>query len=247
MTKIREGSPNKNDREKEQFPPETIGCPRRSEEREDDLNIRARLFREDNMYFRMQDFALAEGLTETCRALRYISERHAGQFRRSGKYAPEKVPYINHPLLMACQAHAFGIRDDSLLAAILLHDVVEDTGVETENIPFGSEVKEIVRLVSFRVPDGETWEQAKKEYYERIAKNGKACVVKIIDRCNNLSTMAGSFTRRRMIEYIQETENYVLPLTEILKNNYPEYGDLAFLVKYQIISLLETVKNLIHE
>ena len=148
---------------------------------------------------------------------------------------------------MACQTHAFGIRDDSLLAATLLHDIVEDTGVDTEEIPFSSAVKEIVRLVSFRVPEGETWEQAKKEYYEMIAKNGKACVVKIIDRCNNVSTMAGSFSRERMIEYIQETENYVLPLTDILKNDYIEYSDLAFLVKYQIISLLETIKNLIHE
>ena len=59
--------------------------------------------------------------------------------------------------------------------------------------------------------------------------------------------MAGSFSRERMTEYIQETETYVLPSADILKNNYSEYSDLAFLVKYQIISLLETIKNLIHE
>lgn len=29
-----------------------------------------------------------------------------------------------------------------------------------------------------------------------------------------------------------------------LKHNAPEYSDVAFLVKYQILSLLETVKNM---
>ena len=107
---------------------ETNGSLCWSKEWEDDLNIRSRLFKEDNMYRRLRDFAVAEGLSETYRALRYISKQHAGQFRKPGRYTSEKVPYINHPLLMACQAHAFGIRDDSLLAAALLHDVVEDTG-----------------------------------------------------------------------------------------------------------------------
>lgn len=41
-----------------------------------------------------------------------------------------------------------------------------------------------------------------------------------------------------------ETEEYVLPLLDVLKNEYSEYSDLAFLVKYQILSILETIKCL---
>ena len=208
------------------------------------LDIRDRLFKEENMFTRMRAFAMAEQLSETYRALQYMRRQHAGQFRKQGKYSVERVLYINHPLLMACQAHALGIRDDALLAAILLHDVVEDTEVAVQALPFCDEVKEIVGLVSFFVPPGETKQQAKEEYYARIRENGKACVVKIIDRCNNISTMAGSFSRKRIMEYMVETEKYVLPLTDVLKNSYPEYGDLAFLIKYQIMSILETVKYL---
>ena len=209
------------------------------------LNIRNRLFRENNMFTRMRTVASGEGLEETYKALQYMRQQHAGQFRKRSRYSVEKVLYINHPLLMACQAHALGIRDDVLLAAILLHDVVEDTGVLAEELPFSEEVREIVRLVSFSVPEGMTRKQAKEAYYAGIAENGKACVVKLIDRCNNVSTMAGSFTRRRMLQYIKETEQYVLPLADVLKNGYAEYSDLSFLVKYHILSVIETIKYMI--
>lgn len=209
------------------------------------LKVRERLFQEENMYTRMKVFAQTENMTETYRALQYMRDQHAGQFRKRSRFSTEDVLYINHPLLMACQAHAFGIRNDALLAAILLHDVVEDTGVTKEELPFSDTVKEIVGLVSFSVPEGITKQEAKKEYYRKISQNGEACIVKIIDRCNNVSTMAGSFTKTKVIKYIEETEEFVLPLTEVLKNNFPQYSDIAFLVKYQIISVLETIKYLV--
>ena len=210
-----------------------------------DISIRARLFNEDNMYTRVKTFALAENLTETYRSLQYMREKHLGQFRKQGKYTQELVQYINHPLLMACQAHAFGIRDDALLSAILLHDVVEDTAVTLEEIPFSDEVKELVGLVTFSFTGEHAKNDEKKAYYKRIAKNKKACLLKMIDRCNNVSTMAACFTRDKLFEYINETEEYILPLADILKNESPEYGDPVFLLKYQIISVIETVKNLI--
>lgn len=209
------------------------------------LAVRDRIFQEENMFTRLRSTASSEHLNETYKALQYIRERHAGQFRKPGRYSNAQVLYINHPLLMTCQAHAMGIRDDQLLASLLLHDVVEDTGITVRELPFSKEVKEIVGLVSFSVPLGMTKEKAKAEYYQRISKNGKACVVKIIDRCNNVSTMAGSFSKDKLKEYLSETEKYVLPLTEVLKNEYPEYSDAAFLVKYHLISVLETVKYML--
>jgi len=124
-------------------------------------DIRDRLFHEDNMFTRMRAFALSEKLTGAYKALQYMREHHAGQFRKQGKFTTEQIQYINHPLMMACQAHAMGIKDDDLLAAMLLHNVVEDTGVEVQNLPFNLEVQEIVGLVSFSIPEGVTKERAK--------------------------------------------------------------------------------------
>ena len=183
-----------------------------------EINIRDRLFHEDEMLEKVDAFALAENLSETHQALSYMCRCHAGQFRKQGKFTSTQIPYINHPLMMACQAHAFGIRDDALLAAILLHDVVEDTGVTVQELPFSSEVQEIVDLVSFSVPEGMMKEKAKELYYERISGNGKACVVKSVDRCNNVSAMAGSFSLKRMENYLAETEKYILPLFDVLED-----------------------------
>ena len=210
----------------------------------DNISVRTRLFHENNMFTRMKTISLAENLTETYKALHYMRTKHMGQFRKQGKHTHELVQYINHPLLMACQAHALGVRDDVLLSAILLHDVVEDTAVTLEEIPFSNEVKKLVELVTFSIANGRARQEEKEAYYHRISRNGKACVLKCIDRCNNVSTMAGSFTRDKLFEYIAETEKYILPLTDVLKNEYPEYSDLAFLLKYQIISIIETIKNL---
>lgn len=206
----------------------------------EDLNIRGKLFKEDNMFTRLRTMAAVEKMQETYRALNYMRECHLGQFRKKVRYSSEKVLYINHPLLMACHAHALGIKDDVTFAAILLHDVLEDTDTTADELPFCEEVKCLVSTLSFF----KNGRKSKDEYYSDISKNGKACIIKILDRCNNISTMAGSFTRQKMIEYIKETENYIMPLTDVLKYNYPEYDNIAFLVKYHIISVLETVKCL---
>ena len=206
------------------------------------LTFRSRLFNEENMYTRMRAIALAEDLTETYRALPYMKAQHMGQFRKKARYTNELVRYINHPLMMACHAHALGIRDDALLAAILLHDVVEDTDACIGDLPFSDEVRELVGLVTFSVPDGKTKEEGKTLYYEAISKNPKACVIKLLDRCSNVSTMAGTFSREKLVEYIDETERFVLPLNTVLKDKSPEYSSAAFVAKYHILSVIESIK-----
>ena len=208
------------------------------------LDFRNRLFHENNMYTRVKTIAHTETLKETLRALDFMREKHSGQFRKERKFTAERIAYINHPLMMACHAHAMGIKDDAILSAILLHDVVEDTDVTLDRLPFSDEVKEIVDLVTFKQEEGKTKEECKAAYYEAIMENKKACVVKIIDRCNNVSTMAGCFSNEKLIEYIDETERYIIPLIDKIKDCYAEYSDVAFIVKYQIISLIESIKAL---
>ena len=44
---------------------------------------------------------------------------------------------------------------------------------------------------------------------------------------------------------ITETEAYVLPMLEEIKRRYLDWNDAAFLLKYQILALLETQKALL--
>ncbi|MBQ6408953.1 MAG: hypothetical protein IJJ64_13060, partial [Butyrivibrio sp.] len=81
-------------------------------------------------------------------------------------------------------------------------------------------------------------------YYANIQKNPLAALVKCIDRCNNLSCMADGFTKSKMETYVLQTEQYVFPLLDVIKE-VPEYNNAAWLLRYQIISLLEMAKRLL--
>ena len=147
--------------------------------------------------------------------------------------------------MMACHAHALHIRDDRALAAVLLHDVCEDCGVLPEELPFSSRVRELVDLLTFRIPEGMTKREATEEYYRRIRGDSTAVLIKALDRCNNVSTMAHAFSVEKMVEYIEETETYVLPMLKTVKSVSSEYDDSAFVLKYHMVSVLESLKNVL--
>ena len=209
--------------------------------REDDVpawELHDRLFSEEHMYTFVKASTASRGYYQSSLALSFAAEKHEGQYRKGADH----VPYINHPLTMACHALAMNLNDD-VVAAILLHDVCEDCGVSPEELPVSDTVQNAVRLLSFSVKEGESKADAKARYFNAISENRVASIVKVIDRCNNLSTMATGFTRAKMIEYIDETEKYVLPLIEQIKNSWPEFYNAAFLLKYQICSIIETLKR----
>ena len=105
----------------------------------------ARLYDEDHMSAFLKGKLNAGDFPEAAKAMVFAKEKHAGSWRK-----PEeaRIPYINHPLTMACHAFAMGLENDALLAAVLLHDVVEDCGVRPDELPVSPEVQEVVSLVS---------------------------------------------------------------------------------------------------
>jgi guanosine-3',5'-bis(diphosphate) 3'-pyrophosphohydrolase len=73
------------------------------------------------------------------RAFAVAEEAHRGQTRKSGE------PYVLHPVAVATIVARQGL-DDVTVAAALLHDAVEDTALDLEQLEkeFGSEVMAIV-------------------------------------------------------------------------------------------------------
>lgn len=194
------------------------------------------VFNAEKMYTFIRGFAAGANMPEATRALSFAREKHAGQFRKSGD------PYIIHPLTMACNALSLGIRDDEIIATILLHDVCEDCGVSVAELPVNETVKRGVRLMTFQVQDGETKETAKVRYYNAIAECREASITKIIDRCHNVSSMAGTFSEEKLRAYIEETRQFVLPLLKKAKARYPEYSDILFALKYHMVSVVDSIE-----
>lgn len=180
--------------------------------------------------FKMQD---------TLKAVDYAVAAHEGQKRKKSV-----VPYIYHPLNLACHALSMEINDDAVIAACLLHDVVEDCGKTVEELPVNEECKVLVGLLSHEKTTEANRDKMLQEYYDAIATNPKAALIKCIDRCNNLTTMSWGLTRERIYRMIKETELYFPQLIKAIKSE-AEYSNAAWLLQYQIESMLDIYKRLV--
>lgn len=198
-------------------------------------------------YSYIKGYAMAKGWENTLNALQFGREAHKGQFRNDGQ------PYFIHPLIMASHAIALGINDDEITAAILLHDVLEDiTGTHAKDLPVNSNIKSAVELLTFNKPTqhkdesdsdyNNRVEQAKSQYYYGISLNKIAIIVKLIDRCHNINSMADSFTVERMKKYIKETDTYIMPLFKVCKGLYPQFSNQIFCIKYHMNGVIDSIR-----
>lgn len=194
-----------------------------------------RTFVAEKMYTYIRGYATGCGMKQTLCALSFARDKHIGQLRKSGE------PYLVHPLTMACHALSLGIQDDNIIATILLHDVCEDCGVSLSELPVNDTVRHCVGLMTFTVMDGETKEIAKNRYYNLLLQSREAAITKLIDRCHNVSSMAGTFSEEKLRSYIEETRQYVLPLLRKIKRQYPNESNTLFALKYHINSVVDAI------
>lgn len=193
------------------------------------------MYSASEMYDRVREIAKGADMDETQKALPFAWDKHKGQRRKSG------APYIVHPLTMARDALALGVRDDALVATILLHDVCEDCGVLPWELPVGQSVRISVSLVTFTVEAGETKDAAMDRYFGLMSEDRSASLTKLFDRYHNLSTMAGVFSLEKQRSYIDETRAYVLPLLHEAENRWPQDDDLLFELEYRMTGMVDLV------
>ncbi len=178
-------------------------------------------------------------LSNSMKALEFAKEAHKGQKRKNSD-----VPYFYHPLNLACHMLAMDIKDDAIIAACLLHDVVEDCDVELKDLPVDNETKELVKLLTHEKDPSLSKDDDLAKYFKAISKNPKAALIKCVDRCNNLTTISWGLSRDRIYMYIDETERHVLPLIDKVIKKEVEYNNAAWLLSYQMESMLDIYKRL---
>jgi guanosine-3',5'-bis(diphosphate) 3'-pyrophosphohydrolase len=145
------------------------------------------------------------------RAYIYSARVHDGQVRLSGE------PYLSHPLEVA------GILSDMKLdvisvAAGLLHDVIEDTHAEPEEIEklFGPEVLQIVSGVtklsslSFLSSRARQAESLRKMFLA-MADDIRVILIKLADRLHNMRTLQFHQPNKR-VEIARETLDIYAPI-----------------------------------
>lgn len=175
----------------------------------------------------------------TQRALGYAREMHRDQKRRNG------VPYIIHPLSLACDAVGMNLNDDVLLAMLLLHDIPEDLGVPVMELGVDDDVKLAVECMTIRTVSGESKFATKMRYYENLAKNRYAILGKGFDRRNNLSTMAKSMPKSSIVKNCFETWFYLIPMLKDAKMMYPEYSNQLHTLRADLTGFVDTLSVLV--
>jgi (p)ppGpp synthase/HD superfamily hydrolase len=102
-------------------------------------------------------------------AYEFAAAAHAGQERKGGG-----SPYIAHPVEVARLLDAVGVADEELLAAIFLHDVVEDTDHTIEEVRerFGPGVGELVAVMT-EDKSVEPYERRKEHHRDQVEAGGR--------------------------------------------------------------------------
>lgn len=148
-------------------------------------------------------------------AIALAVKSHDGQCRYSGE------EYVCHPLHVACILVEMGMDSDAIVAA-LLHDVVEDTGVELETIAqqFGQEVALLVDGVtkitkmSFSTREEQQAENVRKMLLA-MSRDVRVMIIKLADRLHNMRTSDG-WEPQKQRDKARETLDIYAPLAHRL-------------------------------
>lgn len=170
-----------------------------------------------------------EDLLMLQQALALGREAHEGQTRKSGE------PYITHPLAVASMLAEWRI-DAQGLAAALLHDVLEDTGVTKSTLgeKFGRTIADLVDgLSKLERLEYQTRETAQAENFRKMvlamARDIRVIIVKLADRLHNMRTLDSMREDQRKRIALETLEIYAPVANRIgLNKVYRELQDLAF-------------------
>jgi GTP pyrophosphokinase len=164
---------------------------------------------------------------------RYAFQAHDGVVRKTGE------PYITHPVSVACIMADLHMDAPTILAA-LLHDVVEDTDVTTQDIKaqFGAQVAELVDGVTkLDKIEFESASQAQAENFRKMflamSQDVRVILVKLADRLHNMQTLEAMKPEKQR-RIAKETLDIYAPIANRLGLNdiYQELEDLSFQYLY---------------
>jgi len=131
------------------------------------------------------------------RAVSFAAQQHHGQFRKDGK-----TPYIAHPVRVAFVVrHLFESNDQTALLAALLHDLIEDTTTDYDDLieQFGKDAADAVAALT---KDARLPEPEREEAYDRQLSQAswQARLVKLADVYDNFCDSRNDGERQKCVE-----------------------------------------------
>lgn len=162
----------------------------------------------------------------------YADLAHDGVTRKSGE------PYILHPIAVSSILSHMRLDAETLMAA-LLHDVIEDTEFNKDDIAekFGRTVAELVDGVT-KLSHSSDKEYNKAASFRKILQatlqDPRVIIIKLADRYHNMTTL-GSLRPDKRMRIAQETSDIFVPMARIVGMN--EMADNLEHLCYQNLDL----------
>ncbi len=122
------------------------------------------------------------------RAFTLAERAHRDEKRLTGH------PFVTHPLAVAYQLATMGM-NLNVVAAGLLHDVVEDTGIEIDDLrkEFGADIASLVdsvtKLKKVKYTGVERYVENLRKMFLAMASDVRVVFIKFADRLHNLQTL----------------------------------------------------------
>jgi GTP pyrophosphokinase len=182
---------------------------------------------------RLKQYLKPQDIQAVWDAYRFAYQAHDGVVRKTGE------PYITHPVSVACILADLHLDVPTILAA-LLHDVVEDTEITTEEIQekFGQQVAELVDgLTKLDKIEFQSASQAQAENFRKMllamSQDVRVILVKLADRLHNMQTLDAMKAEKKK-SIAKETLEIYAPIANRLGLNsiYQELEDLSFQYLY---------------
>lgn len=182
---------------------------------------------------KVSEYLPAELVADIQRAYVLARDAHDGQMRSSGD------PYITHPVAVTGILAEMRLDHETLMAA-LLHDVIEDTDYDKDDLvkEFGDTVGELVEGVSkLDKIKFSNKQEAQAENFRKMmmamVQDIRVILIKLADRTHNMRTL-GSLRPDKRRRIARETLEIYAPIAHRLgihdiKN---ELEDLGFLAMY---------------
>lgn len=153
--------------------------------------------------------------------------------------------YYYHLIDVAQKLIGYGIRDEKIITAALLHDILEDVpayNFEIINFMYGTNVAQMVDLVTKKEAVDYSKQENMTSYLNAISENIGASLIKTADRIHNFGTLSDA-TAEHKIKQVTETESFFIPFFKLCRNKYPRYAFIFFDAKTQIEPHLQEIKD----
>lgn len=130
---------------------------------------------------------------------------------------------------------------DETLATIFLHDVVEDCDVDITTIftEFGELIGTNVELMTNQVHGTK---KPIESYYGEMQYHAIVSIAKGCDRIHNHQTMVGVFTPEKIVQYIAETEEHIIPMLKSARRRFTKQEGAYLNIKHVLMTQIELLQ-----